>query len=372
MRVRHVRAATAAAALLAGSLGLFGCADTDDAPRFAAGTEPETVFATSLHATAQGMRTAWEAPDGIGAFTGIDYDTVGCKNCHEWGSYVPRPDRDTCESCHLDGKEEDSETCYSCHKRQYFTNKPTELAEPDVHRAAGMQCVACHKGGDLHGDPEVYASMLEEGAIDVKCEDCHENLSPTQAHTVHGDQIHCSACHTRTIVTCYNCHLDTMVGGGGSIAATKMRDWVFLMNDQSGKVRAANFQSVAYEAGGATANSFIAFAPYEAHTIMPVGRPCTACHGTTMNQAVAELVASDKITATWWDAATHSIKHREGVIPIVDGKMEFQHLAYNGSLPADEKWFPLTTTTWKTQYHYGYPLTAWQIQKMKQAQTGTD
>ena len=47
-----------------------------------------------------------------------------------------------------------------------------------------------------------------------------------------------------------------MTSGGGSIAAAKMRDWVFLMNDVSGRVKAANFQSVVYEAGGATANSF--------------------------------------------------------------------------------------------------------------------
>ncbi len=372
MRVCSFWIEATVASVILGSLVLGGCADSDDAPRFAAGTEPELVYAKSLHATAQGMRTAWEAPDGIGAFTGISYDSVGCKNCHEWGSYIPRPDRDTCAACHLDGKEKDNETCYSCHKRQYFTNKPGELDEPDVHRAANMACVDCHKDGDLHGDPEVYASMLEEGAIDASCESCHAEISPTRAHTVHGERLHCSACHTRTVFSCYNCHLDTMVGGGGSIAAAKMTDWVFLMNDQAGRVKAANFQSVAYEAGGAGANSFVVFAPYEAHTVMPVGRPCTACHGTAMNDALEELVNDDKITVTEWDAATNSIKHVTGVVPVIDGKLEFQHLAYDDSKPADEKWSPLTTTTWKTQYHYGKPLTPWQIQKMKQVQTVSD
>jgi len=334
--------------------------------------EPEAVFSTSLHATAQGMRTAWEATDGIGNFTGISYDTVGCKNCHEWGAFAPRPARDTCESCHLDNKQAEDNTCYSCHKRQYFMNDPSVFGEPDVHRTRNMACVDCHKPADLHGDGNVYASMLDDGAVDVSCEDCHEDLSPTKAHTVHGDSLHCSACHTRTIISCYNCHLDTMVGGGGSVAAAKMKNWVFLMNDPSGQVKAANFQSVAYEAGGAGANSFVVFAPFEAHTVMRVGRPCAACHGTSINQAITELIASDKITATWWDPATNSIKNMTGVIPLVEGKVEFQYLAYNGTMLPDERWSPLTTTTCKTQYHYGYPLTAWQVQKMKQAQTGTD
>ena len=42
---------------------------------------------------------------------------------------------------------------------------------PDVHFSAGMACMDCHVGGDVHGDGNLYIS--ERYQVGVRCEDCH-------------------------------------------------------------------------------------------------------------------------------------------------------------------------------------------------------
>ena len=42
---------------------------------------------------------------------------------------------------------------------------------PDLHYSAGMVCVDCHVGRDVHGDGRLYSTAKYQKAI--KCEDCH-------------------------------------------------------------------------------------------------------------------------------------------------------------------------------------------------------
>ena len=75
----------------------------------------------------------------------------------------------------------------------------------DVHRKAGMTCADCHKGGDVHGDGQVRASMRAEGAVSATCEGCHTEKPPegtpaypgeVEDHEVHEDApLDCAACH---------------------------------------------------------------------------------------------------------------------------------------------------------------------------------
>ena len=57
----------------------------------------------------------------------------------------------------------------------YFTDEDDsndiDETPPDVHYAAGMDCVDCHIGGDVHGDGYIYAS--ERYQVGILCEDCH-------------------------------------------------------------------------------------------------------------------------------------------------------------------------------------------------------
>ena len=172
------------------------------------------TFPESLHATAEGMRTVFNMDGdgpydkGFGTFSGRDYEAMGCKNCHEWGAFAPRPPRDTCNSCHQENRQAENDTCYSCHKRQFLMNDATKLNEPDVHRTLKMTCVECHKLEQLHGDGTKYMSQFEvSDATRVVCQDCHSKIKSSASHDAHIDAggnrtLDCSACHTKTVVAC--------------------------------------------------------------------------------------------------------------------------------------------------------------------------
>ncbi len=42
---------------------------------------------------------------------------------------------------------------------------------PDLHYAAGMHCVDCHVGSDVHGNNVISSTSKQQ--IDIRCEDCH-------------------------------------------------------------------------------------------------------------------------------------------------------------------------------------------------------
>lgn len=48
---------------------------------------------------------------------------------------------------------------------------------PDLHYAAGMACMDCHVGGDVHGDGSLYSS--ERYQVGIRCEDCHGTVRDT-------------------------------------------------------------------------------------------------------------------------------------------------------------------------------------------------
>ncbi len=366
-----ILAAGFVAVLLAGA----GCDEIDrpgepEQARF----EAYETFPTSLHATAEGMRTVFnmdgEGPydDGFGTHTGKDYETMGCKMCHEWGSFVPRPPRDTCDACHLDNRETEDHTCYACHKRQFLMNDPSKLAESDVHRSMGMTCVECHKLEELHGDGTPYKSQFEvSDETRVTCQDCHTKIRSTASHDAHLDaegnrKLDCSACHSRTVMACYNCHLDH-----GSVHQGMKKDWLFLMNDdRTGRVRAATFQSVSTHNSLTSVDKFIGFAPFEAHTTMPRGRECDACHGNT-NAAIDDFNTNGSIKVTEWDTTTtpHDLWKLDGVIPVIgpdasgDERMIFDYLEYD---PDGDSWSELVTTgDTAVQHIYGSHLTDAQL-----------
>ena len=51
------------------------------------------------------------------------------------------------------------------------TRNDVDETPPDRHAAAGMACIDCHVGVDVHGDGNIWSSMGAE--VGVECEDCH-------------------------------------------------------------------------------------------------------------------------------------------------------------------------------------------------------
>ncbi len=286
---------------------------------------PEQTFPTSLHATVDGMRTVYE--QGYLGMTEVPYDTpnLGCKDCHAPAiQSLPR----RCESCHLDPNQPMAEsTCLGCHSRQKTLEYT--LAYPDVHRDAGMKCWDCHSSKEMHGDGNVYASMWDEGAMETRCETCHD-APATDPHQVHGEKLDCSACHVKSVASCFSCHFDTQVEQGRKIHAGALHGWVFLVN-RNGKVRSGSFQSLTYQGG----NRYVRWAPFHGHTIVREGRTCRECHD---NAAVQEYKANGEITLTWWDSnAPEPLQNVQGVIPVIAGKMKFQFMVPNET----STWVPM-------------------------------
>ncbi len=60
----------------------------------------------------------------------------------------------------------------------YYTDEDTtndvDETPPDLHQAAGMVCVDCHVGSDVHGTASIFSSSKQE--YDIRCEDCHGTI----------------------------------------------------------------------------------------------------------------------------------------------------------------------------------------------------
>jgi hypothetical protein len=335
-------------ALVALGIAIIGYALTDaQNPK-----EEDCFFLSSLHYTAKGMGHWYSKQSGgFETLTGVPYDDLVCKHCHTPG----------CDACHkqeADGKlvysseaAKNQEICLKCHGRQRkIMGIDKERNQLDVHWATGMQCTDCHQPEEMHGDGTAYESMKQPGAMEVKCQGCHPEVTSSRAHMVHGQKLDCAACHTRRVATCYNCHFDAQVANGTRTALTTT-DWVFLINYQ-GKVTSGNFQSLKYQD-----KTFVTFAPHFSHSVMKQGRECGECHGTE----TAKRLAKGHMKLTWFkDGELQSAK---GIIPVADGRLDLIFLDR-----IDGQWVPMKDAAEPMiQYSaYGTPLSEDQLKKLAQ------
>ncbi len=328
--------------------------------------DPAKTFPTSLHATREGKRTWYSKENGgFENITNIPIEKVGCLTCHP-GTYAdgtkvdPATYTPSCKDCHAaPGEKVKQETCLKCHRRQGF-----EIANySDVHRAKGMDCMACHPGEDVHGDGTAYKSWLEPGAVKAACEKCHTKMTPNVSHTVHEKTVHCTSCHSQTVISCYNCHFESEVAAGIKRNYGVMRDFALLLKrkGEGDKVYSGTLMTLSYQG-----KSFLALAPYRAHTITKQGRACTECHAS---EALAEYKRTGKITLSKWDG--QKLIFTKGVIPVPpDWQKAFQldFVDYKGD-PKDPqtdptKWVLLKTGADLTQILYAEPLTEEQLKKL--------
>ncbi len=316
---------------------------------------PAVTLPSSLHGTSHGMQWWYEQEDGAGALFGVDYAETGCGNCHTTG----------CSDCHEDAAGtlpvNEPDKCLVCHSR---IGKEAQLTVTDVHVQAGMVCSDCHSGHEIHGDGTEYDSMFAANTLDPECTDCHEGGSApevpdTRAHTVHGDDLACDACHMSTSITCYNCHFETLLDTHEKKAAAAFKDFIILVNDENGQVRGGSYQSVVYGD-----KAFVAFAPYHGHAISSEGRDCDECHGGPRMQ---EYNDTGRVQMTWWDDAESKVKHTTGVIPFIPDRMDFQFLNLEGGT-----WAPITPTENGVQAEFCSPLTESQLVVLASAPPGDE
>ena len=115
-------------------------------------------------------------------------------------------------------REVPNERCYYCHSNLYETsNEKTEkwTQDEDVHIAAGLKCVDCHRGGIEHNITKGYPgeeSFSDNPMVPAStCEGCHlpkDNEIPEAGRfgapipkhpgipSIHFDKLTCTACHS--------------------------------------------------------------------------------------------------------------------------------------------------------------------------------
>jgi hypothetical protein len=322
--------------------------------------ESTCFYLRSLHFTAKGMEHWYSKKNGgLELLSGVPYEQLDCQGCHAAG----------CDRCHKSEKKQadckiqaysiaaakNQSMCLQCHGREKaMISIDHKAGQEDVHVAKGMECADCHSQKEMHGDGMEYLSLKQPGAMDTQCENCHDDLKPTDAHEVHKDRLDCKACHVRHVVSCTNCHFDTFLEKGVR-KALPVSGWVFLMN-LNNKVTSASMQTFVVKGD----KTFLMFAPHMSHSIVKKGRTCDACHATdTMRAAQAGAVK-----LTWLqDGKLHNQK---GVIPVVDG-VDYQCVYQNLK---DDQWTPIANPAAPIRQYaaFGKPLTRQQLDRLAKKQ----
>ncbi len=337
--------------LIAWSLIFLGMLETSHCQEI---KKESCFFLSSLHYTAKGMGYWYDkANGGLEIISGVPYSNLGCKNCHVSG----------CDRCHKVEKDKkaaystkaakNQTMCLACHAREKaITGIDKAQKQEDVHFAKGMKCMDCHSSREMHGDGVEYISLKQPGAMDTKCEKCHPTVKPTESHTVHGDKLDCKGCHVRHVVSCTNCHFDTLVKEGKRVAIP-VSGWVFLMN-YGGKVTSASMQTFVVKSD----KTFFMFAPHMSHSVMKEGRKCDGCHGTKTMKEIQE----GKVTLTWLEEG--KVKNLKGVIPVAK-EVDYQCIYQDRK---EGKWVPIKNPS-PPLYHYaafGEPLSREQLDRLVQ------
>ena len=322
-------------------------------PAIADDSQPEACpFQSSLHHTAKGMAYWYDKTNGgLETITHIPYEKLTCKNCHV----------SSCSTCHVDRKGRKvlysnaaarrQSMCLKCHAREAAVKKLDHASKrPDVHFSQGMECVDCHTPRELHGDSLPYVSMKQSGAMDAKCENCHYPVTRSESHTIHKGKLDCKACHVRHVVSCANCHFDSLTKEGKR-RAIMLSDWVFLMNHRN-KVTSANMQTFVVRGK----ETFLMFAPQFSHSVMKQGRKCDACHGTD----AAKQLKQGSLALTRIEKG--KLVNRKAVIPIVKGATYTN--AYQDF--REGKWVPIEKPSQPEPHYVGFgsPLSPEQLDKM--------
>jgi hypothetical protein len=313
---------------------------------------PSGIFATSLHATSRGVGY-WYSQEqgGLESLTGLPITSFNCLNCHV----------DSCDACHV--KEEggaraysrqqalQTVTCAKCHGFADIGATRNKGGVVDVHFEKGMGCMDCHTAREVHGDGKTYNSLRQEGAMDVSCAGCHDELSAIPSHTIHGGKLDCGTCHLKDVPSCHNCHVETRLTGKS--VSLPMKNVMFLVNEH-GKVKAATCLTFVYQN-----RTMVEFTPNYTHTIVKEGRTCKDCHNTSI---VADIQSGKFVPGKIVNGEFQSVS---GVVPVVGG-MNWNFVFFDYK---EGRWTPYPKAAAPVVHYSGYssPLTAEQFKKLQSA-----
>lgn len=198
------------------------------------------------------------------------------------------------------------------------------------------------------GDGNTYDSLLESGAIDADCFDCHNSEDlPASPHQLHTDKVDCSACHVKSTISCYNCHFEQGAPAGAF-------DWKILVKGD-GKIHAGNMMTAVSTSG--PKQTFAVVAPFYGHTVYRPD-PATLCSSCHDNELAGQYRNTGTMRVTWWD---NGLQHYTGADPIMVPEDWASSMVVTFVHDSSGTWVKYKDSKDVTQMLYGSPLTAQEI-----------
>lgn len=299
------------------------------------------VYKDSLHAMQTGYWTVLEARSVPENHPQLE-EMFGnhCARCHS-----------SCGDCHVgqpasvggglfDGHLFTSQppmtrSCTACHGSRVgneYLGK-NEGYPGDVHfREGRMNCVDCHSGHELHGQPAecqtchtgpeaaamAPADHRYAGLQSPTCESCHPAVTLKQdnieMHTVHGSDLSCQVCHSITYTSCDGCHVAISEKTGNPFFETDGTYFTFFigLNPQRSFDRPYKYVPLRHVPSAADGFEFYgenllpnfnalptwAYAtPHNIQLKTPQNQSCNACHGNPELFLTAEKVYPEELEA---------------------------------------------------------------------------
>jgi len=301
-----------------------------------------SIQPSNLHVTQAGYWTVLDqrsTPESHSALENM-FDNH-CASCHT-----------TCGDCHvsqpgtvgggfIDGhvfQKTPSMTrnCTACHGSRVgneYLGK-NEGLRADVHfREGRMNCVNCHDGSEMHGDPgdcmtchpggeEAIALPPADhryaGVQSPRCETCHASAATgqdgTPMHVVHGGDLSCQVCHSVSYSNCDGCHVAVSEKTGNPFFSTDAtylglfigrnprpsyeRPYAFVLLrhvpiapdnfDYYGEDLLANFNRLP---------TWVYTTPHNVQLDTPQAESCNACHGNAEWFLTADRVKPAELRA---------------------------------------------------------------------------
>lgn len=225
-------------------------------------------------------------------------------------------------------------SCTACHNAQVgneYLGKHAGLL-PDVHMSqGGLECVACHTGVNLHGQPDNCtvchpgpeseqlppADHRYAGVQQPSCESCHASVATEQdeilQHKLHGSKLSCQVCHAVDYASWDGSTFVTGENGDPEFRPGDM-ELTFMIgrNPIQSYVRPYEFVTVRHAPISTT--TFDIFepdflktfsrvetwqyaTPHNIQRFTPQNSSCNYCHGNAAIFLTADKVSSDELEA---------------------------------------------------------------------------
>ncbi len=289
-------------------------------------------YENSVHYTMEGYYTTFEARSGMSA-EGSPWMTAfqnHCQGCHV-----------TCGQCHISRPNSvkgglvaehqflsiprQNDQCTACHGSR--VNDEYKGVHPglraDEHYIAGMTCMDCHDGAELHGGGAIPPTRRDVPGSPA-CADCHPGPAAGNDgithHQLHADRVDCPVCHSQPYRNCYQCHVGAGNGKTHGLQHPSELDFRIGLNPIKSSSRPWDYVLLRhvpaypemYETYGiATLSTFEALptwkyaTPHNIRRNTPQTESCASCHGEAgyfltsayMDSLIQRGVAVDEETA---------------------------------------------------------------------------